>query len=130
MIIIAGQNIFPEDVEAVVNSVPGIYPGRVVSFGMLDQEYGTETIAVVAEAKGAQDPGGVQSLEKQIRSLVLATIGIAPRYVAVVPERWIIKSTAGKISPWSDYGMEPGGDSCFGESCTVPTWFCIESGNR
>jgi len=98
IMIIGGQNIFPEDVEAVVNSVPGIYPGRVVSFGMLDREYGTEAIAVVAEMKGVHDPTGVQYLEKQIRSLVLATTGIAPRYVAVVPERWIIKSTAGKIS--------------------------------
>lgn len=98
IMIIGGQNIFPEDVEAIVNSVPGIYPGRVVSFGMLDREYGTEAIAVVAEMKGVHDPTEVQGLEKQIRSLVLATIGVAPRYVAVVPERWIIKSTAGKIS--------------------------------
>jgi hypothetical protein len=25
-------------------------------------------------------------------------MGIAPRYVSVMPERWIVKSTAGKIS--------------------------------
>jgi fatty-acyl-CoA synthase len=98
IMIVGGQNIFPEDVEGLVNSVPGIYPGRVVSFGTLDREYGTEAITIVAEMKGVHDPQSAQSLEKQIRSLVLATIGIAPRYVAVVPERWIIKSTAGKIS--------------------------------
>lgn len=98
IMIVGGQNIFPEDVEGVVNSVPGIYSGRVVSFGTVDREYGTEAITIVAEMKGAYDPPRAQSLEKQIRSLVLATIGIAPRYVAVVPERWVIKSTAGKIS--------------------------------
>jgi acyl-CoA synthetase (AMP-forming)/AMP-acid ligase II len=98
IMIIGGQNIFPEDVEAVVNTVPGIYPGRVVSFGIVDSEYSTEVIAIVAEMKGDHDPEGALALEKEIRSLVLATVGIAPRFVAVVPEHWIIKSTAGKIS--------------------------------
>jgi acyl-CoA synthetase (AMP-forming)/AMP-acid ligase II len=98
IMIIGGQNVFPEDVEAVVNTVPGIYPGRVVSFGIVDSEYGTEVIAIVAEMKGDHDSDGALKLEKEIRSLVLATVGIAPRHVAVVPERWIVKSTAGKIS--------------------------------
>jgi fatty-acyl-CoA synthase len=98
IMIIAGQNIFPEDVEAMVNTVPGIYPGRAVSFGIVDGEYNTEVIAIVAEMKGDYASDGALTLEKEIRSLVLATVGIAPRYVAVVPERWIIKSTAGKIS--------------------------------
>jgi fatty-acyl-CoA synthase len=78
--------------------VPGIYPGRVVSFGVVDGDYGTEVIAIVAEMKGVQDPEGALLIEKAIRSLVLAAVGVAPRHVAVVPERWIIKSTAGKIS--------------------------------
>jgi len=98
IMIIGGQNVFPEDVEAVVNTLPGIYPGRVVSFGIVDGEYSTEVIAIVAEMKGHHDSDGALTLEKEIRSLVLATVGIAPRHVAVVPERWIIKSTAGKIS--------------------------------
>ena len=37
-------------------------------------------------------------LEAAIRKLVLTAIGTAARYVAVVPQRWIVKSTAGKIS--------------------------------
>ena len=98
IIINAGQNVFPEDIEAVVNSVHGIYAGRVVAFGVAHEEYGTEMIAVVAEMRGEYEPERARSLEQEIRSLVLAAIGIAPRYVSVVPERWIVKSTAGKIS--------------------------------
>jgi acyl-CoA synthetase (AMP-forming)/AMP-acid ligase II len=98
IIINAGQNVFPEDIEAVVNSLEGIYTGRVVAFGVAHEAYGTELIAVVAEMRGKYEPARARSLEQEIRSLVLAAIGIAPRYVSVVPERWIVKSTAGKIS--------------------------------
>ena len=98
IIIVGGQNVFPEDIEVVVNSVAGVYPGRVVAFGIQDQESGTENMAVVAELRGPYDAKAAVALERQIHKLVMATAGIAPRYVAVVPERWIVKSTAGKIS--------------------------------
>jgi hypothetical protein len=52
----------------------------------------------VAETKGEYNEDTAFELEAAIRRLVLAAIGIAPRYVAVVPQRWIVKSTAGKIS--------------------------------
>jgi hypothetical protein len=37
-------------------------------------------------------------MEKEIQSLIIASHGVAPRFVRVVPQRWIVKSTAGKIS--------------------------------
>jgi hypothetical protein len=45
IIIVGGQNIFPEDVEALVNTVPGIYPERVVAFGVINEAHGTEGLA-------------------------------------------------------------------------------------
>lgn len=98
IVIIGGQNVFPEDIESVVNSLADVYPGRVVAFGIEDEQYGTETLAVVAELKGDYEEAAARRLEVEIRKLVLATIAIAPRFVAVVPQRWIVKSTAGKIS--------------------------------
>jgi fatty-acyl-CoA synthase len=98
IIIISGVNIFPEDVEALVNSVEGIYIGRVVAFGLDDQAQGTESLAVVAEMRGEFDSSSAASLEQEIRRLIVSVLGIAPRFVRVTPERWIVKSTAGKIS--------------------------------
>jgi fatty-acyl-CoA synthase len=98
IVIVGGNNIFPEDVEAVVNTLDAVYPGRVVAFGVEDQEYGTQSLAIAAETKGDYDGTAAGALEAEIRKLVLATIGTAPRHVAVVPQRWIVKSTAGKIS--------------------------------
>jgi acyl-CoA synthetase (AMP-forming)/AMP-acid ligase II len=98
IVIVGGNNIFPEDVEAVVNSVEGIHPGRTVAFGVEDKELGTQSLAVVAEMKGAFEEDAALQLEAAIRKLVMTAIGTAARDVVVVPQRWIVKSTAGKIS--------------------------------
>ena len=98
IVIVGGNNIFPEDVEAVVNSIAGVHAGRVVAFGVEDAEFGTQSLGVVAEMKGEFNGEAALQLEAVIRRLVLTTVGTAARYVSVVPERWIVKSTAGKIS--------------------------------
>jgi acyl-CoA synthetase (AMP-forming)/AMP-acid ligase II len=98
IVIVGGQNVFPEDVEAVVNSVSGIYPGRVVAFGITDEQLGTEALAVIAELRGDYDRARALAVQREIQRLIVATIGLAPRFVFVAPERWILKSTAGKIS--------------------------------
>jgi acyl-CoA synthetase (AMP-forming)/AMP-acid ligase II len=98
IVIVGGNNIVPEDVEAVVNTIPGVYPGRVVAFGVEDKEYCTQGLAVVAEMKDDLGGDAAMQLEATIRKLVLTAVGTAARYVAVVPKRWIVKSTAGKIA--------------------------------
>ncbi len=81
-----------------MNSIERVYPGRVVAFGVEDEEFGTQSLAVVAEMKGEFNEEAASQLEAAIRKLVMTAIGTAARYVAVVPQRWIVKSTAGKIS--------------------------------
>jgi acyl-CoA synthetase (AMP-forming)/AMP-acid ligase II len=98
IIIVGGQNVFPEDVEALANTVPGVYPGRAVAFGLDDESLGTQSLALVAEMRGDYSSQSAESIEAAIRRVVLTSLGIAPRRVLVVPERWILKSTAGKIS--------------------------------
>jgi fatty-acyl-CoA synthase len=98
IIIVGGQNVFPEDIEMLVNEVDGVYAGRVVAFGVADNQQGTENLAIVAEMRREFDPAVAKTIEREIHRTVLAGIGIAPRFVRVTPERWIVKSTAGKIS--------------------------------
>jgi fatty-acyl-CoA synthase len=97
IVIVGGQNVFPEDVEGIVNEVGGVYPGRVVAFG-IENAHATENLVVVAEMRGSYDGDSALALEKEIASQIKSAIGIAPGRVCVVPERWIVKSTAGKIS--------------------------------
>jgi fatty-acyl-CoA synthase len=96
-VIVGGQNIFPEDVETIVNTISGICPGRVVAFG-IENAHDTESLIVVAEMKGLYDRDRASALEKEMARLILTAIGIGPARVCVLPERWIVKSTAGKIS--------------------------------
>jgi acyl-CoA synthetase (AMP-forming)/AMP-acid ligase II len=96
-VIVGGQNVFPEDVENLVHKVSGIHPGRAVAFG-IENAHDTESLIVVAEMKGVYDRDRAAALEKEVARLILTAIGIGPGRVRVVPERWIVKSTAGKIS--------------------------------
>jgi len=96
IIIVAGKNIYPEDIEDVVSQVPGVYPGRVVAFGVDDPESGTEQICVVAEvaAEADKDRAAVK------RTIVEAGMGIdiTISRLYLVPARWMIKSSSGKPS--------------------------------
>ena len=60
LIIIAGRNIHPEDLEATVNGTIGIIPGRAVAFGVPDDNLGTERAVVVAEIDGRGGTGPVR----------------------------------------------------------------------
>jgi acyl-CoA synthetase (AMP-forming)/AMP-acid ligase II len=98
IIIVGGVNIYPEDLEVAVGRMDGIYAGRVVAMGLDDAELGTERLVVVAERSPEVDETKVPNLEAEARTTVLATCGVAPYQMLVVPPRWIVKSTAGKIS--------------------------------
>ncbi len=57
IIIVAGNNIYPEDVEDVAGSVENVIPGRVVAFGEYDSELGSEQISLIAETNIVRGKG-------------------------------------------------------------------------
>ena len=96
LIIVAGKNIYPEDIEDALNQVEGIIPGRVISFGEEDEQMGTEQIAVVAESKVE-----TEKEKNELRLSILKAgmaIDVNIHKVYIVPPRWLIKSSAGKPS--------------------------------
>ncbi len=95
LLIVAGKNLFPEDIEAVVSEVKGVLPGRVVAFGIDDETLGTQQVAVIAETDFEKTDH--PALERAIKQAALA-IDVAIRQVALAPPRWLIKSSAGKPS--------------------------------
>jgi fatty-acyl-CoA synthase len=96
IIIVAGNNIYPEDVEDAVGKVPGVAPGRVVAFGADDDVAGTEQICVIAETD-VTDPHQRKGLRTAIQRAGMAVdVTIAQVYLA--PARWLIKSSSGKPS--------------------------------
>jgi fatty-acyl-CoA synthase len=96
LVVVAGKNIYPEDVEDAVGAVEGILPGRVVAFGEDDPELGTERLAVIAESEVA-DPEARSALRRRVIEAGMR-VDVAIVRVYLVPPRWLIKSSAGKPS--------------------------------
>ena len=97
LIINAGKNVYPQDIEAVINKLPGIHPGRVVVFGVPDEREGTELIAVVAETS-SEEPAARKRLNQQIRQAVARQTMVTVTYVGLVPPKWLLKTSSGKIA--------------------------------
>jgi acyl-CoA synthetase (AMP-forming)/AMP-acid ligase II len=97
LIINAGKNIYPQDIEAVVSEIEGIIPGRVAAFGVADEAEGTELIAVIAETP-VEDADGRMSLVRAIRQIIVEQIAVTVTYVHLVEPRWLIKTSSGKVA--------------------------------
>jgi fatty-acyl-CoA synthase len=96
VVIVAGNNIYPEDVEAVVNDLDGVIPGRVVAFGEEDAEFGSERLSVVAETRLTDE-----AQREQLRIAIVKAgmrIDVSITKVYLVPPRFLVKSSAGKPS--------------------------------
>jgi acyl-CoA synthetase (AMP-forming)/AMP-acid ligase II len=96
LIIIAGKNIYPQDVEEIVFSHPSIHPGRAVAFGIYNQELGTEDLIAVAEVNDETSLADALRIESAIKNAIIGELGVTVRTVYLKPPKWIIKSTAGK----------------------------------
>jgi acyl-CoA synthetase (AMP-forming)/AMP-acid ligase II len=96
IIIVAGKNLYPEDIEDAVGSVPDLLPGRVVAFGVDDVESGTEQVCVVAETTQSN----LQNVKAIGQAIVEAgmRIDVSVGRVYLAPPRWLIKSSSGKPS--------------------------------
>lgn len=96
IIIVAGKNIYPEDVEDAIGVVSDIIPGRVIAFGEDNVELGTEEISVVAETP-LTDEKEKKRLIQRVKEKG-TSVDLTITHVYLVPPRWLIKSSAGKPS--------------------------------
>ncbi|MBK9519316.1 MAG: AMP-binding protein [Anaeromyxobacter sp.] len=96
LIIVAGKNLYPEDIEDAVGSVEGVLPGRVVAWGAFDDATGTEQVCVVAESE-ATEGADLKRLKTRIQ-VAGSAMDVTIARVHLVPPRWLIKSSSGKPS--------------------------------
>lgn len=92
VIIIGGRNIYPQDVERVVNSVEGIRVGNAIAFG-IDGRAGAQSIVVVAESR----VGGDAALVTAVSEAVTADVGVPPKAVVLVQPGTLPKTSSGKL---------------------------------
>jgi fatty-acyl-CoA synthase len=97
LIINAGKNIYPQDIEAIVNTVEWVHPGRAVVFGVLDEREGTELLAVIVEVQ-TDDLAERKRITKHIRQRVAQQANVTVSFVHLVNRGWLIKTSSGKIA--------------------------------
>jgi fatty-acyl-CoA synthase len=97
MIINAGKNLYPQDIETIVNKVAGIHAGRVVVFGVPDEREGTELVAVVAEVS-TEDEKEKKEIAAAIRQSIVSQSMVTASFVKLVGPKWLIKTSSGKIA--------------------------------
>ena len=103
MIIVGGVNIYPSDIEYFVSEVPGVHPGRVVTFGVDNEAKGTEDLVVIAELEPSWK-GREQEVEAGIRREISMRAECPVADVRLVPPMWLLKSSSGKIARGANRG--------------------------
>ncbi|MGV0606891.1 fatty acyl-AMP ligase [Mycolicibacterium sp. XJ1904] len=96
VIIMAGRNIYPTDIERAAGRVDGVRPGCAVAV-RLDAGLSRETFAVAVECKNFEDPDEVRRVERQVTHEVFAEVDVRPRNVVVLAPGMIPKTPSGKL---------------------------------
>ncbi len=91
VIIVAGRNVFPEDVERSVAEIDGVRAGNVIAFGV--QGSRREGVVVVAEAKA----GDIEVIRNQVAARVRDVLGLAADEIVLVAPGTLPKTSSGKL---------------------------------
>ena len=96
LIIVGGKNVYPQDIEELAGDVPGVHAGRIAAFGVFNDDLGTEEIVVVAESD-SKDSHEARWIADSIKVNVARGSDVVVRHVRIVPPRWLIKTSSGKL---------------------------------
>ena len=96
VIIMAGRNIYPTDIERAAGRVEGVRPGCAVAV-RLDAGHSRETFAVAVESNAWEDPVEVRRIERAVAHEVVAEVDARPRNVVVLGPGTIPKTPSGKL---------------------------------
>ena len=96
IIIRAGRNIYPYELEEAVGDIPGIRKGCVAVFGSPDPATGTERLVVLAETRETS-PVQLEALRNRINTLTLDILGMPADNIMLAPIHSVLKTSSGKI---------------------------------
>jgi fatty-acyl-CoA synthase len=94
MIVLAGRNHYPQDIEWAVSEIEGVRRGGVVAFGCDGFQSIRARIVIVAETKGSVDP---TVLRHKLRQVIMASLGLRVDEVVLVPAGTLPKTSSGKL---------------------------------
>lgn len=96
VIIRAGRNLYPHELEEAVGDVAGIRKGCVAVFGSMASRAGTEQLVVVAETRETEAERR-DALRSQINRVAVDVLGAPADDIVLVPPATVLKTSSGKI---------------------------------
>ena len=96
LIVKAGRNLYPAEIEELVATLPEIRKGCVAAFGIADNQRGTEQLVVVAETHNINKEERAQ-LTAQLNQLISSTLDILPDHIVLVAPHKVPKTSSGKL---------------------------------
>jgi 1-acyl-sn-glycerol-3-phosphate acyltransferase len=96
VLIRAGRNIYPQEVEQALGEIPGIRKGCVAAFGIEDATSGTERLVIMAETV-VTDTAARERLQQEAHRVATDVLGMPPDEIVLIRPRTIPKTSSGKI---------------------------------
>jgi fatty-acyl-CoA synthase len=96
LIIKAGRNLVPQEIEEAAAGVEGVRRGCVVALGLASSALGTERLVVVAETR-VTDPAARDRLVGAVTARVAEAVEMPPDEVVLVPPGAVPKTSSGKV---------------------------------
>jgi len=99
MLILNGRNYYPQDIEWLVQDVPGVRKGSVVAFSCQPQGAASESLVVVCEWAGKDRPSedALVAVQKGVTDKVQTELGLNAWKVVVIPPGTVPKTSSGKL---------------------------------
>jgi 1-acyl-sn-glycerol-3-phosphate acyltransferase len=96
IIIRAGRNLHPHDLEEAVGAAAGIRKGCVAVFGVPDRETGAERLVVLAETRETRE-AVKERLREAVQDATVAVLGEPADEVVLAPPHAVPKTSSGKV---------------------------------
>ncbi|MGR8921008.1 MAG: AMP-binding protein, partial [Gammaproteobacteria bacterium] len=96
LIIRAGRNIYPAELEDAIGNLDGIRKGHVAIFGSADEAGGTERLVVLAETR-RRSAEGRAALKRAINELATDLVTAPPDEIVLAPPNTVLRTSSGKI---------------------------------
>jgi 1-acyl-sn-glycerol-3-phosphate acyltransferase len=96
VIIRAGRNIYPQELEEAVGNIDGVRRGCVAVFPAPDPASSTERLIVLAETRETE-VATLEALREKINNVAVDLVGIPPDDVVLAPPHSVLKTSSGKL---------------------------------
>jgi 1-acyl-sn-glycerol-3-phosphate acyltransferase len=96
IIIKAGRNLYPQEIEEIAGNVEGVRKGCVAAFAVSDLQLGTERIIVVAETREDQT-SRQEDIQGRVSEKIISALGVSPDTILLVQPGVVPKTSSGKV---------------------------------